>query len=128
MNFEKSYGVLDPKKAAKWFKSEEGGEFLIAPLGNLKQVEENLKLMKIKDSSDEETYHDVKLRSCSILAKSVLLDWKEVEDSSGKQLPYNFENGTNILYHYEGFRGWVVEKASELVKEQADLKETVTKN
>jgi len=129
MNFEKSFGYIDPKKSAQWFEHKEGGKFLIAPIGNPKQVEENLKLMSYTDTPEQEmSVHEKKLESCGILARSVLLDWTDVTNEDGTVRPYTSEAGMEILYHFDDFRNWMVEQANSLVKQKEERKEKLLKN
>ena len=131
MNFEKSYGVVDPMRLAKWFEHEDGGSFLIAPYGNPKQLEENIKLMKVGDDPAtklEETIYDAKKTSCEIIAKAILMDWKEVNDNDDKEMKYDADKGANVLYNYDDFRDWVVEHSNKLLTEQEEKKEAIVKN
>jgi hypothetical protein len=129
MNFEATYGVIDPRKQAKWYESELGGKFLIAPLGNLRQVEENMKLTKFNNQVEgDKTLHDVKTQSCDIISKSVLLGWDDITDPDGKAIPYTTHEGAKALYYYDDFRAWVIKCATELSDELGDKKEELIKN
>ena len=130
MNFEKSYGVVDPMRLAEWFEHEDGGSFLIAPMNNPKQIEENIKLMKVNDAGKDltETLYDAKKTSCLILAKSILMDWKEVTGTDDKEMKYDDTKGADILYNYDDFRNWVVEHSSELTTKNEEKKEAIVKN
>jgi len=103
MNFEKSYGVVDPMRLAEWFEHTDGGSFLIAPMNNPKQIEENIKLMKVNDTGKDltETLYDAKRTSCDILARSILMGWKEVNDNDDKEMKYDADKGANVLYNYD---------------------------
>lgn len=130
MNFEKSYGVKDPQRLAQWFEHDDGGEFFIAPLNNTRQMEENLKLMTVSqiETGLDESVYEAKVKSCDILAKTVLLDWKQVEGNDGEEIDYSPEIGLETLYQFDEFREWVVDHATSLQTEQAEKKEAITKN
>ena len=142
MNFEKSYGVVDPMRLAKWFDHEDGGSFLIAPMNNPKQIEENIKLMKVGDTEavEPESLYDAKKTSCDILAKSMLMDWKEVtvtvtttneegeEVSKEEVVNYTPEMGADILYKHNEFRTWIVDHATDLTTKNDEKKEAIVKN
>ena len=129
MNFEKSYGVVDPMRLAEWFEHEDGGSFLIAPMNNPKQIEENIKLMKVNDEQDiTKTIYDAKKTSCDIIAKSILMDWNEVNDNEDKEMKYDATKGANVLYNYDEFRSWVVDHSTDLHTQQEEKKEAIVKN
>jgi len=130
MNFEKSYGVVDPMRLAEWFEHTDGGSFLIAPMNNSKQIEENMKLMKVNDEETDltKTLYDAKRTSCDILAKSILLDWKEVIDNDDKEIKYSDEAGASVLYNYNDFRDWVVNHSTNLHTQNEEQKEAIVKN
>jgi hypothetical protein len=128
MNFEKSFGYIDTKKTAQWFEHEEGGKFLIAPLGNPKQVEENLKIISSTATEVEQTLYEAKMQSCTILSRSVLLDWDEVTNEDGTKRLYTPEAGLEVLYHFDEFRDWVIKKSTELVQSKEERKGKIVKN
>lgn len=130
MNFEKTYGVKDPRRLAQWLEHDDGGEFLIAPLNNTQQIEENLKLMKVSDmeATNDQTVYEAKIKSCEIMAKTILLDWKQVTDNDDNPIDYTEKVGLETLYQFDEFREWVVDQASKIQKEQEDKKEAITKN
>ena len=129
MNFENSYGVKDPRRLAQWFEHDDGGEFFIAPLDNTQHIEEQLKLVPAvgNDDSDESLY-DAKIKSCEILAKTVLLDWKQVEDNKGNEIKYSDKIGLETLYQFDEFRTWLVDNATKLRDDQQKKKDAITKN
>lgn len=128
MNFEKSFGTYDLTKMAKWYKHEDGGEFLIAPLNNNKQIEETMKLTKVNENVDNKTLYETKELSCKVLAKSVLIDWKGITDPKGKTMKFSVGAGEKVLLNYNEFTEWVITKARELAEGNKEEKEAETKN
>lgn len=128
MNFEEAFGVADPRKEAKWFTHDDGGEFLIAPLNNNLQVEETMKLTKVKEDIDNKTLFETKELSCKVLARSILLDWKDIKDSKGKEMKYSPKNGEDVLIRYNSFTAWIIQQATDLVASKEEEKEALVKN
>jgi hypothetical protein len=131
MNFEKSYGVKDPVKLAKWIEHPDGGEFFIAPLNNSKQIEENLKLLtpeQLAEGVSTESMYETKVKSCEIMSKSVLLDWKQVEDNSGETVDYTEDRGMEALYQFDEFREWVMDQAKAIRDELDQKEDAIAKN
>lgn len=129
MKFEQMFGIVDPIKLAQWYTHPEGGEFLIAPMGNVKQVEENLKRMKNgKNPTDDMSLYEQKLMSCDIMATAVLLDWKDIDDRDGNKQEYTVKAGAEALYNHDSFREFVSETATALADNSATQEDDVTKN
>ena len=129
MNFEKTFGIVDIYKLAVWTAHEDGGEFLIAPMGNVKQIEENLKRMVDgKNAADGMSLYEQKLMSCDIMASTILLGWKGIDDADGDTQDYTTELGANALYNHEAFRTFVTDTAIELADGTVKKEENIVKN
>lgn len=129
MNFEKTFGIVDIYKLAVWKAHKDGGEFLIAPMGNVKQIEENLKRMVDgKNASDGMSLYEQKLMSCDIMASTILLDWKGIDDADGDTQDYTIKLGSDALYNHEAFRTFVTDTAIELADNTVKKEETIVKN
>lgn len=122
MDFEKSFGTFDLYKLAKWVTHDDGGEFLIAPLNNNKQLEETMKLTKVNEDVNSKTLYETKELSCKVLSKSVLIDWKHITDAKGKQLKYSSNSAESILLNYNEFTDWVIAQSKSLVDEKEESK------
>ena len=63
---------------------------------------------------------------CEALAKAVLLDWKNVVNDSGEQVPYSQEVALSALKNNSEFRSFVIDTASDIgTFTDEDVAETV---
>lgn len=128
MNFEKTYGTFDLYKLAEWKTHDEGGEFLIAPINNNKQIEETMRLTKVNEDVNNKTIYETKELSCKVLSKAVLIDWKNITDAKGKALKYSAKDAEAILLNYNEFTEWVIIQAKEVAEAKEAVKESEVKN
>lgn len=99
-------GVWENIKGA-WFKIARAGndnwdrEYKRIPRRKRQQLEN-------EELSDQESDELI----CSILAKTILVDWQGVADA-GKEIPYSVENAKKLLMKYPDFRAAIMECARD---------------
>lgn len=95
-----------------WVDAGEGLHLLIARAGNprfqdaMRRLGHPL-LPQIKTGTiSEETSEGV---LCRALAETILLNWKNLQDDDGKDIPYSVEKATQLLLEVRDFRSIVIE-------------------
>lgn len=123
----------EEKKVNGVWKKIDGSEseFLIGSTSNFAFQREFNRLQKphqkrIKnDNLDPKTSLDL---VCEALSKTVLLDWKNVIDGSGKKVKFSHEVAKQALLKNEDLREFVQEVALNNDNFQADLEEDEAKS
>lgn len=93
-----------------------GSEFLIAASDNPKYIRTVSRLVKPykkqieKGGLDPEVSADL---TCEAMAEAVLLDWKKVRDSTGKEVTYSKEIAKTALIKNKELRNFVSEFSQE---------------
>jgi len=64
----------------------------------------------------------------TLLSKSIVLDWRGINDKDGKAVPFSEETITEYLTRLPRLREWVLECAGELEAYQTEDREEAEKN
>lgn len=94
-----------------------GAEFLIAHAGSLKFQRAMMRLQKPfrrKMERGEMDPADQKRILIQALAESILLDWKGVKDSDGKEVSYSRDLGVKAITNDESFREFIMEFSMDM--------------
>ena len=126
----------------EWITHPDGGSFKLAPYGNPKHIEEQYRRVpapKINTKGEvldiiemgHETLYDSMLDNAMVLYKSIVLDWREIQDENGADIEYNEANALQILVGYADVRDWVMTESRKLAKldpESVAKEKVVVKN
>jgi len=112
--------LLDLKKIelGAWMKHPSGAEFKIARNNNTRQ-REMIKKLKAELGKKEEdfTEADRMAMSARVLASTVLLDWRGLddEDENGKDVPYEYTSARSLLIfqdkEWEEVALWIINRS-----------------
>jgi hypothetical protein len=116
MKFSSFATDLDLEETGVWVDFGDGASCKIARIGNSEYKRVMRELLKPwrnkiarKNVPDEEW---IKI-TCSVLSKTILLDWKGWEDDKGKKIPYSEKNAYDMLHGLKDFRAQIEELAEE---------------
>jgi hypothetical protein len=99
----------------RWVKFE-GSQFLVAHTSNLKfqriiQQLQHPYRKKIEESKlDPAILKDI---MCDGMSKAILLDWKEVQDTEGNEVPFSIEAAKAVLLVDDDFREFIQATAAD---------------
>ena len=108
-----------------------GSQFLLASTGNFRFQKMWARLQlpyrkKIdRGTLDPETALDILAKS---LAKTVLLDWKDVTGGDNESIPYTIENGELALKNNSDLREFIQDYSSDIENYREDDKEELGKS
>lgn len=132
MAFKLQNFKTDEKKEIEgsWEEMGDGGSVLVARAGNKNYADEFRKIPKgirrmIEAGNLASNAMDEVI--CKLLAKTVLLDWKGIEDE-GKEIKHSIETAAIMLMKYPEFREFVWELANDLQRFHDDSVEADSKN
>lgn len=125
-------GSVDENKQEKGIWVElSNSKFLVAYSGNTEYIKIATRLRKPyeraikKGTIDAESLENV---LCKAMAQGLLLDWKNVTDVEGNQVPYSEEMAESALKNDPDFRAFILETAENLEAfRKDDIKATAKK-
>lgn len=124
--------AVDKKKEVEgvWEDLGDGAGLLIARMGNKRFAEgyaaipRGTRRMIESDKLSDDAVDDI---ICKLLAETILLDWKGVEEG-GKEVPYSKETAADFLKRYPDFRQMVWTISEEQNRFHQDSIEDDAKN
>jgi hypothetical protein len=124
-------GSVDKSKREQGvWKSYRGGSFLIAHTSSngfqreFSRLQRPYKHQIDKDKLDTSVYKEI---LCEAMAKEILLDWKDVADTSGKNVKYTQEVAYQAMFDDDDFREFIQEVAGDLDNYRTELVEDTVK-
>lgn len=116
MKISKFATDLDLEENGVWVDIGEGGEILVARMGNPRYQKAVQSISKphrtqIRQKTISEDLSDELLLKA--MAETILLDWKGIEDDKGKVIKYTKDTAFKLLRDLRDFRNLVVELATE---------------
>lgn len=110
----------------EWF-SYEGSRFRIAATENIKFTKTWNRLTKqYKDLSKVSVERSLEI-TVESLVSGVLLDWEDVIDTNGNEVPFSKDNATLLLTNDSVFRKWVTDMSSDLDNFRKEISEQAVK-
>ena len=128
MDFQKTYGSMDPKDHAEWHTFNDA-EFFIAPNNTPAFKTAAMKqfgLNDIQSGMEGKSAYEVMKIECAIKAETILLDWKGVTNE-GDEVKYSKEKAHEYLLNFEPFREWVESITVKMSADAETKKEAVKK-
>jgi hypothetical protein len=107
---------LDAEENGVWVDIGDGGQLLVARLGNpkyqkfLREISKPFKSSIRRKTISEDKSDELMLKAFS---NTILLDWKGIEDDKGKAIKYTPDAAYQLLHDLKDFRNLVTELATE---------------
>ena len=128
MKISKFATDLDLEEKGTWVDIGEGGQILVARIGNPAYREKMRHLSKPYQSQirqgtlPEDLNDEIFLKA---IVETILLDWKGIEDDNGKEIKYSKDAAMKLLLGLRDFRDLVIEIArSQATFRREEIEET----
>ena len=132
MKIGKAFGTNERlEQDGVWVDLGDGGSVKVARAGN----KANRKLLKRlvgphKAALRSDRLPDDVLEKLTIecMARTILLDWRGIEEDDGKNVEYSVENAIRLLTAYKDFRDQIAASSADLALYQDAAEEAAAKN
>lgn len=132
MKFADTFGTNEKLELeGVWVDMGEGGSIKIARAGN----PENKRLLKRLIAPHKQALRADNLPvdvleklTIEAMSRTILLDWKGIDDSEGKPLPYSQEEAVRQLTKFKDFRDYVAAISADMKVFQDTSTEVAAKN